>query len=57
MNKMLHEDNYTAMAKLAEGSYGEIFLVSEKQTKKKYVLKALELKKLIKEERLHEAYV
>ncbi len=27
MNKVLHQENYHVLAKLAEGSYGEIFLV------------------------------
>ena len=48
MNKVLSQQNYKVLAKVSEGSYGEIFLVENKKTGLKYVLKALELEKLKK---------
>ena len=48
MNKVLHQENYNVMAKLAEGSYGEIFLVEHNKTGLTYALKALEVEKLKK---------
>ena len=50
---MLQQEKYNALAKISEGSYGEIFLVENNQTLQKYVLKALEVEKLKKESRLH----
>jgi serine/threonine protein kinase len=41
INKVLQENTYHAEVKLSEGSYGEIFKVVNRETKKIYAMKAL----------------
>lgn len=44
-------ENYTKIKKLGSGSFGNIFLVSHKETNQNYVLKSIDLKSLTKTQR------
>ena len=57
INEVLNCDRYHAEAKINEGSYGEIFRVRDKQTGQVFALKAMELEKLNKMQKAHEAAI
>lgn len=57
INKILGNKDYYAEGKINEGSYGEIFKITSVIGKKTYALKALELSKLEKLKKMHEAII
>ena len=50
---MLDQNEYHIDVKISEGSYGEVFKVTEIKTKKHYALKTLELSNLKKQNKYH----